>query len=318
MLRKILLTLLLVVVFGIQPILWFGLEEEDSHLVIGILQTCAHPALDSARMAFVHKMEKEFGADLHIRFLNAEGNAQLAKIQAKSLTRDRSVLAYCAIGTMAAEALVSYEKDLPVFVVAVTDPDALGFLYPGTNVCGASDSVDLRKTVQMLKVLLPEVRKVAVLYNPEEANSIKQLKELRHSLHREGLVHIEVGASQDEEVVMAVKTVCHEVDAILVPTDNLFVKAMPQVASLALNANVPVIACDPASVEAGALAARGVDYAECGAMAARNAIRVLKKGEHPDSLPMYCPDLQEVHVNDKVMAALGIKVPRGLKAKAVG
>ena len=71
--------------------------------------------------------------------------------------------------------MANESKDIPILVTAVTDPADAKLVKsnkkPGTNVSGTSDLTPVAKQMNLLKELIPNAKKVAMLYCSAEANS---------------------------------------------------------------------------------------------------------------------------------------------------
>jgi ABC-type uncharacterized transport system substrate-binding protein len=88
-----------------------------------------------------------------------------------------------AIATPAAQAAFNSTKDIPIIVTAVTDPVKAGLVSSieksNTNVAGTSDEVPLDKQFKLLKDILPQSKKIGILYNTSEVNSEVQIEKAK-------------------------------------------------------------------------------------------------------------------------------------------
>src|SRR5690606_3181097 len=112
--------------------------------------------------------------------------------------------AIVAIATPSAQAVVAATKTVPVVFSAVTDPVAAK-LVPNwepshTNVTGVSDLLALDKQMDLLKKVVPDARRVGIVYNPGEANSVVVVKELRTMLPKRGMTLVEASAPRSVDV----------------------------------------------------------------------------------------------------------------------
>src|SRR5690606_28851950 len=96
-----------------------------------------------------------------------------------------------AIATPSAQDVVAATKSVPVVYSAITDPVAaqlVSAMTPsGTNVTGVSDSLALEKQIELIKRVVPEAKRVGMVYNPGEANSVVVVQQLRDLLPKAGL-----------------------------------------------------------------------------------------------------------------------------------
>jgi len=267
--------------------------------LIGILQTASHPALDRARQAFA----SQFPAD-QIKYQNAEGLATQAQAIAANFHSDPNIRAIYVIGTPAAQAMASIEKEKPIIFAAVSDPKAAGLMQG--NITGVSDKVPAHKQIVLIREMLPYAKRLALLYNPAEANSVVQIEEMKKAAQSSGIEVVLVGVASPSEVVTATQSAAQKADAILVPTDNLLVSAMVTVARVALENKKPLFVSDPPSVERGAAACLGVDYTKSGKDAAA-LLRLILNGAKPSDLPVITEDNPPRYMNKITLAELGLK-----------
>ena len=281
--------------------------------VIGIIQTISHPALDQTREGFIKEIKKQH-PDKKILFIiqNGEGNvAQLYSI-AQILRKKADII--FAIGTQAAQAACNAEKIKPIIFATVTDPQSAGLLKDD-NVCGVTDVINYALQAAMIKDLLPSCKKIALAYNPGEINSVTMVTHMKQELKKADLEVIDVGISTESEIVSGISLAARKADAILIPTDNLLVGAMPTVANLAIKARKPLIASDNPSVERAALASAGVDFCSIGTQAGKIYSDLLK-GKRPRAIGVIKPDNVRIIINTKTAHQLGLQVSEKLKKSA--
>ena len=90
-----------------------------------------------------------------------------------------------AISTPSAQAAVNNIKDKPIFFSAITNPESAGVL--AENVTGVSDRSPVKKQVELIKELLPETKKIGVVYNTSEQNSFYLTMNLKRKLKKMGM-----------------------------------------------------------------------------------------------------------------------------------
>src|SRR5690606_2534201 len=205
-----------------------------------------------------------------------------------------------AIATPSAQAVVAATKSIPVVYAAVTDPVAAQLvpsLDPsGTNVTGVSDALSLDKQVELIQKVVPEAKKVGMVYNPGEANSVVVVKRMRELLPKAGMTLVEASAARTVDVGAAARSLVGKVDAIYTSTDNNVVSAYESLVKVGDSAKIPLIASDTDSVKRGAIAALGVNYHDLGLQTGKIVIRILK-GEKPGDIASQTSDNLELYVN---------------------
>ena len=279
---------------------------------IGITQIVAHPALDSAREGFKAAF-KEAGIDADFDEKNANGEAATANLIANSFVSSKVDLIY-SIATSTAQAAAQSTNTIPVVFSAITDPESAGILK--NNVTGVSDRVDIKQQLQLLLKLDSKIKKVGVIYNSSEQNSKVQVDDLKAAAKELGIEVVEKSVIQASEIPQAADALTRESDAIYLPTDNLVASVVNLLTDKATAAKKIVFGAESAHVKGGALITQGIDYYEMGKQAGKIAIDILKNGKKPSEIKYQRMSLNDIVVNGKTMAALGITLSEDIKSKA--
>ena len=273
---------------------------------IGITQIATHPSLDLVKQGFKKAFE-DAGIKAEFDEKNAEGTIANATLIANGYKSDKKNLVL-GIGTPSAQALVNTITDMPVLFSAVTDPESAKLL--NKNVTGTSDRLDnVGEQLDLLLKLKPEVKKIAVLYNPSEQNSVVQVKEIEAKAKEKNLAVMLQGVSSLSELPQATKNALVESDALYLPTDNLVVSGIKLITSEAKSAKKPVISSENSSVEAGALFTMGLDYFELGKRTGEMAIEILK-GKPAEQIPYELSKKMTLYVNETTATELGLDLKK--------
>lgn len=281
-------------------------DTADKVFKVGITQFVTHPSLDQVKDGF-KKVFEEAGLKAEFDEKNAEANIATANLIASNYKADRKDLVF-GIATPSAQALANNITDIPVLFSAVTDPASANIL--NANVTGTSDKLD--NVVDQLDLLLkldPKVKKIGVLYNTSEQNSILQVKDIEAKAKEKGLEVVLQGVTAFGELATATKGLLSQVDALYIPTDNLVVSGIKLINSEALLTKKPVVTSENSSVELGALFTMGLDYYELGKRAGQMAVEILK-GKKVSEIPFETSKKMTLYVNEDTASALGIDVKR--------
>ena len=163
-----------------------------------------------------------------------------------------------AIATPTAQASFNATKEIPILITAVTDPKAAGLV--GDNITGTSDATPIEKQFALLKQLLPNAKKIGIVYNLGEQNSEIQVASAKALASKFGFTIETVGVSNVNEIAQALDALLPKVDALYEPTDNLVASAMPLIAEKSIANKKAVITGEKVMVEAVWLATEGIDY----------------------------------------------------------
>lgn len=296
-------------------------EQQTEKKKIGISQIVEHPALDAARKGFIDALEsKGFkdGENIEIDYQNAQGDSPTADMIAKNFVSQKKDL-ILAVATPSAQAAYNATKDIPVIITAVTDPVQSGLVKAwdrsGTNVTGTSDAAPLEKQFELLKKLVPNAKKVGIIYNTSETNSEIQVNAAKEMSSKFNLEIEASGVTTSNDIPPALDSLLSKVDVLYVPTDNLIVSAMPIVSAKCLEKKIPVIGSERGQVDNGALATEGIDYYKLGQQTGLVAIEVLN-GKDPKDMSVTTLEDTQLVINETTANKLGIEIPEDLKQRA--
>jgi len=290
-----------------------GAAEQKSVAATAIVE---HPALDSVRDGVRAALEQAgySGDNLKWQYQTAQGNTATAAQIARKFVGDRPD-AIVAIATPSAQAVVASTKSVPVVFAAVTDPVAAQLVRnwepSGSNVTGVSDELELDRQMELVKRVIPDAKRVGMVYNPGEANSVVVVERLRKLLPEMGMTLVEAAAPRSVDVGSAARSLVGKVDVIYTNTDNNVVSAYESLVKVGMDTKTPLIASDTDSVKRGAIAALGIDYYQHGIQAGELVVRLLK-GEEPGSIaPQKTAELS-LFINRSAAAAQGVTLSQEL------
>ena len=271
-----------------------------------------HPSLDLVKKGF-EKAFEEAGIKADFDEKNANGEVTTANLIASNYKADKKDLVF-GIATPSAQALANNITDIPVLFSAVTDPAVAKIL--NKNVTGTSDKLEnVGEQLDILLKLKPGVKKIGVLYNTSEQNSIVQVEEIKKQAQAKHLEVVVQGVTNFGELAQATRNLVASTDALYLPTDNLVVSSISLIASEAINAKKPVVSSENSSVELGALFTMGLDYYELGKRTGEMAIEILK-GKPVSDIPFETSKKMKLYVNEDTAKALGIDVKNPALANA--
>ena len=296
-------------------------QGEKKIIKIGINQIVEHPALDASRKGFIEALKSkgfEEGKNLEIDFQNAQGEPATSQTIAQGFV-SKKVDLILAIATPSAQASFNTTKNIPILITAVTDPVKAGLVKsmdkPDTNVTGTSDNVPIEKQFELLKQLIPNSKKIGIVYNTSEANSEIQVEAAKKAAPDFGIEVITVGVTNVNELPQALSSLLDKIDVLYVPTDNLVVSAMPLIRSQCFKKSIPIIGSERGQVESGALATIGIDYYKLGFQTGLAAVEILN-GKSPKDIPITTLKDMQLVINTDAAKKLNINIPENLNSKA--
>lgn len=285
---------------------------------IGVIQLVEHSALDANYKGFVDGLAEAGyvdGENIKIDYQNAQGEQANCVTIAQKFVNGKSDLIF-AIATPAAQAAANLTRKIPILISSVTDPESANLVKsntaPGGNVTGTSDLTPCAAQMELIKKIVPDAKKVGMLYCSSEQNSHFQIKLAEEACDKLGLKYVEATVSNSNEIQQVTQSLCGKVDVIYSPTDNMIAAGMPLVGQVALENKIPVIVGEEGMCRAGGLATYGINYYELGKQTAKMAVKILKGEAKPATMPIEYLDTCDFVVNEETAKALGVTIPAEL------
>lgn len=293
-------------------------NNSTAQYTVGILQTASHPALDAVVQGFQAELQQLAG-DEQIVFVvqNAQGSVSSAHTIAQQFHSSSKYDLFFTIATPAAQAMHAVEKERPIVIAAVTDPVALDLVYPGSNVSGVTDMINVQASIDLLQQLVPHAKNIGILYTTGETNSRALVEIMKLKLVQAGLTPRDFAVGGESDIQAVTELACRKSDLIMAPTDNTVASTISLITMITRNYKKPLIVCDNMLVAAGALAAQGVDYKKSGQQAAHCAFDLLTGNKKISDLPIEQTVCQEIFVHEIVMQELGISIPEKLDGSII-
>lgn len=271
---------------------------------IGIVQIVAHPALDKTQKGVVEGIQAVH-PDAQIVIRNAQGNIVNATMIAQKFVSD-GMDVVVAIGTAAAQvsAKSAQASQTPVVFLSITDPLGAKLVKdlnkPGGSVTGVSNYTEQAPQLAYFKELIPALKRLGVIYNPGEANSVSLLEKTTTAAKDLGIQIVPVVATKTTDVALAVqKALGSDIQGMFVNNDNTALAAFDVIVQLTQAAKTPLFVSDTDMVDQGALAALGPNQYDIGRQGAEIILAVLN-GAKPGDLPVQFPRKSEKLLNQVV------------------
>ena len=296
--------------------------DGEKSYTIGISQFAEHGSLDNCREGFLEGLKEEGieeGKNLNVEYKNSAADMGTASQIASSFVSDKVDL-ICGIATPSAQTAynAAMDTDISVIYTAVTDPKAAELAddkgNPVGEVTGTSDKLPQLK---MIRELLPDAKKIGILYTTSEANSVSAIAEYKEKVGDYGFELVEKGITNTSEIALATDDLLSQVDCISNLTDNTVVSSLATILDKANAANIPVFGSEIEQVKLGCLAAEGLDYVALGKQTGKMAAKVLKGEKKASEMPFETITEAGLYLNTKVAENLGITVEDDLKNSAV-
>ncbi|MDD3336826.1 MAG: ABC transporter substrate-binding protein [Eubacteriales bacterium] len=320
--KKQLLSLLVVLVLVLSLTSIAGAEAQKTY-TIGIAQFAEHPSLDNCRIGFIEGLAEAGyveGENVTYVVQNAQTDMGLAQQIAAQMAQECDLV--CAIATPMAQAAFNacMDSGKPVIYTAVSDP--VGSMLANAEgksdkaITGSCDLLPVEAQLKMIRAILPEAKKIGILYTTSETNSESQLKLYQETAAAYDFEIVASGISTGADIPLALDTLLPQVDCMTNLTDNTVVSYLAVVLDKTNAASKPVFGSEIEQVKNGCLASEGVEYLSLGKETGALAAQVLE-GTFAGDIAFVSSEGGDMCYNSEVAAQLNITIPEAEAARGV-
>jgi putative ABC transport system substrate-binding protein len=213
-------------------------------------------------------------------------------------------------------------SSIPIVMVGVGDPVRTGVVAslgrPGGNITGNTllSADTSAKRVQLLREALPNVSRVAIIWNPANASAVPTFQEARSAARALGVALQSVEVSQPTQLDGAFTALTKtRPDALIVTADPLIQVHVGRVVDFAARHRLPAMYTLREHVIAGGLMSYGASLHDLFRRSATHVDKLLK-GAKPADLPVEQPTKFELVINLKTAKTLGLTIPPPVMLRA--
>ena len=245
---------------------------------------------------------------------------QLSGLAAELVRLDpQMIICYGSEATLAAKRATT---SIPVVMAISADPIGAGLAAslarPGGNVTGLSMQQPemAGKHVELLKRVVPQAKRIAVLLNPHDPTHPNRAGEIIRAAGSIGIEAAPVAVAVVEQIAGAFAEMkSRNVDALIVLGTPLFTQARAEIVQLAARQRLPALYDTSSFIAIGGLTSYGADPNDLFRRAAHHVDKILK-GAKPADLPIEQPTKFLLLINLKTANALGLTIPSDILALA--
>lgn len=263
-----------------------------------VQQTSTPPLDDGVRGALEALKERGYvdGGRMTLRQYNAQGDISTANAIAKEVTSGNFDLVF-SVSTVSLQTIANANRFASpprrhVFGL-VSDPYAVGVGVSRENhaihppyMTGVGSLTPVEGIFRMARQMLPSLKRVGLVWDPAEANSVVTTSLARTACASLGMTLVEASAESSTAVSEATGSLlARSVQAIWISPDLVASNGLELIVSKAKVAGIPVFTSIPRSKVTGALFELGADYPEIGHVAGELAADVLD-GRNPAQIPV--------------------------------
>ncbi|XME03168.1 ABC transporter substrate-binding protein [Lachnospiraceae bacterium C1.1] len=290
-------------------------SSDGESYTIGICQLVQHEALDAATQGFKDVLTETFGDKVIFDEQNAAGDTATCATITNTFAAN-GVDLILANATPALQAATAATADIPILGTSITEYGvALGIDdfngTTGTNVSGTSDLAPLDQQAEMFAELIPDAKKIGIIYCSAEANSKYQVETVEAKLKEDGYEVNVYTFADSNDVSQVTQTACDENDALYIPTDNTAASCTEAINNIALPSKTPIIAGEEGIVAGCGIATLSISYYELGRTTGEMAVKILKGESKVEEMPIEYYANPVKKYNASICKELGITVPEG-------
>jgi putative ABC transport system substrate-binding protein len=297
--------------------------QQSQMPVIGFLDAGSTAARTQQVAAFRKGLAEagyQEGQNVSLEFRWAEGQyGRFGDLAADLVRRQVNVIVTpgSAAAALAAKAATT---TIPIVFGTGGDPVQQGLVAslnrPGGNATGVNFfTVEVvAKRMQLLRELVPEAKRIAVLVNPTDPEGYQTLPDVQVAIGGEQVLVREVATGRDIDAAFA-NMVREKVDALFVGPGTFFNTRRVQLAVLTARYALPAAYPTRGYPEVGGLMSYGADVLDAFRQVGLYTGRVLR-GTKPADLPVLQSTKFELVINFNTARALGLEVPPSLLARA--
>jgi putative tryptophan/tyrosine transport system substrate-binding protein len=279
------------------------------------------PHLEEAFREGLRELGFVEGKTLVIEYRWAEGRAERLPEMAADLVRLK-VDAIFAITSAAARAAKGATTTIPVVFVGVSDPVRYGLVAtlarPGGNMTGLGHfTPELNgKRLELLKEVVPGLRRVAILWNTGNESHEEQLKDLGNPAKALGVQLRPVGVEKPEELEGAFQVMVRDqATGLVVLASSLTHRHLGRIADFAIKHRLPSVMEFSEFANAGGLLMYGPTWAGMFRRGGQLVGKILR-GAKPADLPVEQPMKFELIINLKTAKQIGLTIPPNVLMRA--
>ena len=290
---------------------------------VGIGQFAQHASLDNCYEGFLAGLAEcgiVEGENLTVDYQNAQADMGIAQ-QIAGQFAGKKVDLMVGIATPMAQACYNAASGrIPTIFTAVTDPIAAGFATAEGkatgDVTGTSDALPIEAQLKTIRAMLPDARKIGILYTTSEVNSLSAIEIYKQLAPTYGFEIVESGISTIADLPLAIDALLPKVDCLTNLTDNTVVSALALVLDKANAAKKPVFGSEIEQVKLGCIAAEGLDYLALGKQTGLMAAKVLKGEAKAGEIAYEIITEPGLYVNSNVLKQFKVELNDELAARA--
>jgi putative tryptophan/tyrosine transport system substrate-binding protein len=204
---------------------------------------------------------------------------------------------------------------VPLVFLAVAIPQAAGcpsLTNGGPGVTGATLYFDMKSAMKIVKAAFPNLKTIGMVSSDDD-NGIAHVEEAKKNGPSVGITVISKQVSKKDSIIPAIKSLKDQgAEAFAIPLDTYYgikdYKNVNDLDTFSRENKMPIISFVFQHTK-GALLSVGSDFDTVGELGGQNAVKILKEGKKPETLPIMKQEDLKIMVDTERMKSLGIQIP---------
>lgn len=290
------------------------LADKQERRIIGVATYVDHIVLNTIRDSFINELQslgysKDKGWDIVVKSANGQAN-EAVLVAEELLNMNPSII--ISISTPSTKPLFDKNNGrIPHVYSFVSFPKSIGIDESSKNTTGLSDGVDFVSSFNLIKEIIPNVKRMGMVYS-DEPNAVVSKDEMLRICKKNNIEFIGQAISKEDEVKSAAQDLARKkVDVFFIGADSLVVAQAQAMVEVSQATKIPIFATDEGSIELGGLAALSVNYNKFGKETALVTDKVLKAGS-ANGITQVKYLGKDLAINKKTAQNLKITIPEKL------
>jgi len=261
------------------------------------------------------------GGNLVIQVWSGDGSAERVELLVGDVIRSKPEIIVAA-GGLALFALLRARVGLPIVFSISADPVEAkiveSFARPGGSLTGISlfTLALVGKRLELLKEVMPGIKRVALIANPQHPGEQKELVAAREAASKLGIAVRYFPVSSEPELESALADIARaRDDAILAFADGFTLSFASRIAQFSLQHRIPAVDGWAPFAREGNLLIYGPVIDDVYRRLAAYVDKI-HKGAKPSDLPIELPTKVQLVINLRTASALGLTIPQSLLLRA--
>ncbi len=296
--------------------------QEKEIVKIGFLDAFEDETIAKAKKGFLDALQKggysEESKTLQLIYRNAQGDIPTLT-QAIDYMVGEKVKLIATNPSISTITAVQKTNSIPIFMMTSPNPERAGLKDKGgnlpKNLFGVYEDLDyIGTSIEIIKALLPNTKRIGLIYNQAEPQSAYIFEEVKRVCKKNNIELVSSPVNNSSETQLVVQSLLAKgIDVFFAMPDNVVFASFEAIHKTCSNANIPVFTSEEGLVLRGAVASYGADMYFWGYQSGEQALSYLKTNDLKHLQPELVKIRRKVY-NPNEVRKYNLKVDASFKA----